>query len=75
MITVELKDGLPASMTEVALCMDEAGLNKLIGLLQSLKGLSEHLHLKTPSWAGDELGEVAVGRDTSIINHLRIGKR
>ena len=51
---------------------DAEGLTKLIGELLSVQKYGGHAHLKTPSWAGDELSETIQGQDNKIINHLVI---
>jgi hypothetical protein len=54
---------------------DEAGLAVLQRQLGFLVRGSSHVHLKTPSWAGDELTEVAQGKDHRILNHVKIYSR
>lgn len=75
MISVELKDGARSGLSEVVICMDDAGLDYLVRTLSSLRGQKEHIHLKTPAWAGDELSETRIGgSDMEVVNHLRIVK-
>lgn len=75
MITVELKGGQDASTAEVAICFDDHGLDLLIEKLSRLRGKKDHMHLMTPSWAGDELSEHKQGNDEyKLLNHLRLVK-
>jgi len=58
---------------EVAISFDEKGLELLLEKISSLKGKKDHLHLMTPSWAGDELTEEGQeGEKYTLVNHLRI---
>lgn len=69
-LTVELQKG---SSPEVALCFDREGLDLLIRKLEWLRSRVDHLHLMTPSWAGNELTENIVGGDRyQLINSLRL---
>ena len=74
MITIELRDAEKASegMTEVEIFCDSEGLALLLKQLEHLKSGSSHVHLMTPAWAGNELGEKPFGNGTSLINHLRV---
>lgn len=76
LLTVELKNSLNTPNPEVAICLDEDGLDFLIAKLSRLKLKQDHTHLMTPSWAGNELTEVKQGGDEyELIHHLRIVKR
>ena len=74
MITIELRDAVKASegMTEVEIFCDSEGLALLSTQLEHLKSGSSHVHLMTPAWAGNELGEKPFGKGTTLVNHLRI---
>lgn len=75
-LTVEIKVGAKAGVSEVAICFDEAGLDTFIKKLIRLRGRVDHEHLMTPSWAGDELTEIGQGgSDYELINHLRLVKK
>ena len=59
--------------SEVAICFDAEGLNLLLSKLEYLKTHIDHLHLLTPSWAGNELSEDKMGGERyELINSLRI---
>ncbi len=74
MITIELRDAAKAGegMTEVEIFCDSEGLALLTKQLEHLKSGSSHVHLMTPAWAGNELGEKPFGNGTILANHLRI---
>lgn len=74
MITVEVSGAGDSgqSEAEVEIFCDAEGLALLSRQLDQLKSGSSHVHLMTPAWAGDELGETPFGRGTLLINHLRI---
>ncbi len=74
MITIELRDAAKAvdGMTEVEIVCDSDGLTLLSKQLEHLKSGSSHVHLMTPAWAGNELGETPFGHETNLVNHLRI---
>lgn len=75
MLTVEIRDGYDSSLAEVAICFDEEGLEFLMSKLASLRGIKDHEHLMTPSWAGDDLSEIKQGSpEYELINHLRLVK-
>lgn len=58
---------------EVAICLDEEGLELLEKQLAFLKKGPDHVHLMTPSWGGDELTEDRKDDNQSLlVNHLRI---
>ena len=74
MITIEIRDAAKASegRTEVEIFCDSEGLSLLLKQLEHLRAGSSHVHLMTPAWAGNELGEKTFGNGTVLINHLRI---
>lgn len=74
MITIEIRDAdkVNAGMAEVEIYCDTEGLSLLAKQIEHLKSGSSHVHLMTPSWAGNELGEKPFGKGTALINHLRI---
>ena len=74
MLTIEIRDAEKAQTgrAEVEIFCDAKGLELLIKQLNHLKQGSTHVHLMTPSWAGNELDEKTVGNGTVIINHLKI---
>lgn len=75
LLTVELRDGDKPGRAEVALCLDEEGLEVLIRKLEHLRGREEHDHLMTPAWAGTELSESKQGGpEFELVNHLGIVK-
>lgn len=75
LLTVELQDGNKPGRAEVAVCLDDEGLEFLVRKLQGLRGRKEHVHLMTPSWAGTELSESKQGGpEFEVVNHLRIVK-
>jgi hypothetical protein len=58
---------------EIAICFDKDGLEFLMAKLSALRDRQGHLHLMTPSWAGDELTEVLHGGDRyELCNSLRL---
>lgn len=63
------------AVAEAAICMDEEGLEQLIGALSRLRGKRDHLHLTTPEWGSGELCAIKQGGDQyELLNHLRIVK-
>jgi hypothetical protein len=74
MITVEIRDAEQASegKAEVQIFCDQDGLSLLIRQLGLLKQGPAHIHLMTPSWAGNELDEARLGERTALVNHLKI---
>ena len=74
MVTIEIRDAQKASagMAEVEIFCDPEGLALLLKRLEHLKAGSGHVHLMTPGWAGNELGEKTFGKGTELINHFRI---
>ena len=76
LLTVEIKNNAKTSDAEVAICFDEEGLSFLIEKLSRLKGVKNHVHFMTPSWAGNELTEAKQGdSDYELFNHLRLIKK
>ena len=74
-LTVELQHQSDGIAGEVAICCDEQGLEVLINKLERLRRKNDHIHLMTPSWAGNELTEQKQGgNDYQLVNHLRIVK-
>ena len=80
MITVELVvDKVKISernINEVAILLDNDGIDRLCKELQMLKSASvpEHIHLSTPEWAGDGLDSVPTEPGYIRVNQLRIVK-
>lgn len=74
-LTLEIKEQSPINESELVLCFDDEGIGILISKIQSLMGTKDHLHLMTPSWAGDELTEDKIGgEDYVLLNRLRLVK-
>ena len=63
---------LTAEGDQLEIHADEAGLALLQKQLAFLARGSSHVHLKTPSWAGDELTEAAQVKDHRVLNHVKI---
>lgn len=57
---------------DVEIYCDRQGLELIIKKLNVLANKGGHVHLMTPSWAGNELTEARQGVDTILINHLRV---
>ena len=74
MITIEICDvkKVAAGAAEVEIFCDVEGLAALFKQLEHLKAGSTHVHLMTPAWAGNELGEKTFGKEAELVNHLRI---
>jgi hypothetical protein len=74
MLTVEIHhpDQAAEGVAEVQIFCDAEGLSLLIRQLQFLKTAPNHVHLMTPSWAGNELNESLVGEGNALVNHLRV---
>lgn len=69
-LTVELEN---AEHPEVALCFDREGLDLLMAKLEALRNTPDHMHLMTPSWAGDSLTEEKQGAERyTLVNSLRL---
>jgi hypothetical protein len=56
----------------VEIFCDAKGLALLFKELEHLKAGSTHVHLMTPAWAGIELDEKPVGKESVLVHHLRI---
>ena len=74
MLTIEIRDAEKArdGQAEVEIFCDQEGLSLLLRQLEFLKKGPAHVHLMTPSWAGNELNETRLGKETVLINHLKI---
>ena len=57
---------------DIEIYCDKEGLDLLMKKLHVLTNKGGHVHLMTPSWAGNELTEENQGSNTILINHLRI---
>lgn len=62
----------PPSKNEIEIFCDPEGLNALIEQLEILKKHKGHVHLMTPSWAGNELTENKQTPESQLIHHVRI---
>jgi hypothetical protein len=67
-LTVE---SMPAN-NEIEIFCDSEGLDALIDQLQILKKHKGHIHLMTPSWAGNELTENKQIVENSLVHHVRV---
>ncbi|MDH5669749.1 MAG: Imm32 family immunity protein [Nitrospira sp.] len=76
MLTVEIRDAekTASGMAEVEIFCDANGLAMLSRQLEHLQKGVTHVHLMTPAWAGQELGEATFGEGTQLIHHLKITK-
>ena len=65
-----------ADINEIAIVLDNAGIDLLCEELQRLKSASvpEHIHLSTPEWAGDGLDSAPTEPGYIRVNQLRIVK-
>jgi hypothetical protein len=74
MLTIELRDAEKANagMAEVEIFCESEGLTLLSKQIDALMSGSTHVHLMTPTWAGNELSEKTAGKGTTLIHHLRI---
>ena len=63
-------------INEIAIVLDNAGIDLLCEELQRLKSASvpEHIHLSTPEWAGDGLDSAPTEPGYIRVNQLRIVK-
>ena len=63
-------------INEIAIVLDNAGIDLLCEELQRLKSASvpEHIHLGTPEWAGDGLDSAPTEPGYIRVNQLRIVK-
>lgn len=68
MLTVEInkKD------ESIEIFCDKEGLELLTKKISILSEKGGHVHLMTPSWAGNELSEEKQGLQNELVNHLRI---
>lgn len=57
---------------ELDVVCDPDGLDKLIKELNKLRTNGGHIHLMTPSWAGNELTEERQTPNNLLINHMRV---
>lgn len=58
---------------EVEIYLNEEGLDFLLSQLAFLKQeRTEHVHLMTPLWGGDELTEDKHNQNSLLIHHLRL---
>ena len=64
------------NINEVAIVLDNDGIDRLCKELQMLKSASvpEHIHLSTPEWAGDGLDSAPIEPGYIRVNQLRIVK-
>ncbi len=51
---------------------DEEGLRRLKAQLDALLSGEQHVHLRTPAWAGSELGEEPQHAGHVTLNHVKI---
>lgn len=51
---------------------DLVGLTRLIKTLQNVLERGEHEHLMTPRWGGAELSEEKQGRETKLLDHVKV---
>lgn len=74
MITIEIKDADQISIgrAEVEIFCDAEGLKDLQRQLNFLMNGTTHVHLATPSWAGNELDEEVQGKGNLLIHQLTI---
>jgi len=56
-------------LNAIELHLDQLGIESLIAQLEDLKAHNSHMHLMTPSWGGNELGETPHGSNR-LMNHL-----
>lgn len=54
----------------VEISCDQSGLNRFIEQLSRLTASVGHIHLKTPSWAGNELGEKVRTEQNILVHHV-----
>jgi hypothetical protein len=76
MITIEIKDAYQINdgRAEVEIFCDTEGLQELMRQLGFLVSGSSHVHLASPSWAGNELGELSFGSGNTIVHQATIVK-
>lgn len=68
MLTVEHDE----KKENIEIFCDREGIELLLKKLTFLANNGGHVHLMTPSWAGNELTEDKQGTNTVLINHLKI---
>ena len=61
-------------LSEVDIYCDSDGINELKRQLEFLVQGETHIHLASSSWAGNELGEIAMGEGTIIVHQATIIK-
>lgn len=74
-LTVEIRDAEKASIgeAEVEIYLDKEGLEFLISQLEILRsGRDSHIHLRSESWGGWELGEKPLGENTTLVHQALI---
>lgn len=79
MLTVEIKDAAEArdGRSEVEIYCDRDGFDTLMKCFKQIENGESHVHLMSPSWAGNELSEEPQGKDSStvLVHHLCIISR
>lgn len=71
-LTIEIRNVSTPEIAEAEIYCDAEGVELLSRKIGSLEP-GAHIHLMTPSWAGDELTELPQGgKDTILLNHLCI---
>jgi len=76
MITIEIKDAdqIGENRAEVEIYCDSDGVIELRRQLDFLGRGETHIHLASPSWAGNELGDIPYGRNTVLIHQVTVFK-
>lgn len=59
---------------ELDIHCNEAGLSELLLILSQLKNKTDHTHLMTPCWGGNELTEETQSNKSQLINKVTIHK-
>lgn len=57
---------------ELFIHADQEGIRRLQEHLDALLKGEPHVHLKTPAWGGDELGEEVQRKEDKLLNHVKI---
>lgn len=70
--TVEVKNIELPDRCEVELYLSREALNDLVQQLSFLKAEGDHAHFLTETWGGLPLTKVQQGKDTTLVNHMRI---
>jgi hypothetical protein len=65
---------LDKEFEQIDVHFDEVGLEQLILILQNLRGVSDHDHMMTPSWGGDQLSDEPQSDQTKLINKVTLHK-